>query len=291
VRIAAVLLLVALGSCGGASPPLLSTDDALAMPRPEADHRIRYGPDPLQFGDLWLPGSPGPHPVAVLLHGGCWLAEYDLGYMAAFAEALAARDVAVWSVEYRRVGDDGGGWPGTFTDVGAGIDHLRHLVADHPIDLGRVVLVGHSAGGHLALWASGRAVLEPNDPIRGDDPLPVRGVVSLAGIPDLGAYVSDEGCGAAIPALIGGHPGEIPERLRRTSPSAMAPLGVPQVLIAGGRDTIVPPVHAEVHAGIADAVGDRVELVVIDGAGHFELTTPCSIAWQHVVGAIEGLLG
>jgi acetyl esterase/lipase len=293
VRSIAVFLVLALGACGsdGArdDSPVMTTAQALALPRPGADHRVAYGPDPLQFGDLRLPEGAGPHPVAVVLHGGCWLAEYDLGYTAAFAEALAGRGLAVWSPEYRRIGDDGGGWPGTFTDVAAGIDHLRELAANHSLDLDRVVLVGHSAGGHLALWAAARHGLDPSDPIRGADPLPIRGVVSLAGIADLEAYVSEEGCGASIPDLIGGHPSVAPERLLRTSPVAMLPLGVPQIMVSGTRDTIVPPDNAADYARTAQAHGDRVEVVIVDGAGHFELTTPSSAAWRDVVVAIEAL--
>ena len=145
----------------------MSAGDVLALPRPEAQHRIAYGPGPQQFGELRLPDGAGPHPVVIVVHGGCWLAEYDLGYMSSLAAALTADGVATWSIEYRRVGDDGGGWPGTFDDVGAAADHLREIAAEHELDLERVVAVGHSAGGHLALWLAARHGLSVDGGLRG----------------------------------------------------------------------------------------------------------------------------
>ncbi len=291
----AMILLMTVISGGpvgdGGEPEVMTTAEAMAMPRPPADHRIAYGPDPLQFGELRLPDGPGPHPVAIVLHGGCWLAEYDLGYISGLANALADAGVATWSLEYRRVGDDGGGWPGTFLDVGRGADHLRSLAGEFGLDLGRVVTVGHSAGGHLALWLAARPRLAPDDELRGADPLPVDGVVALAAIADLAAYAAPDGCGAAVAPLLGGPPDKLAERVRRVSPIELVPLGVPQRLIVGARDPIVPPGHVRRYAEAAAASGDAVRVVVVPGAGHFEPTAPDREAFAEVREAVRSVLG
>ena len=162
----------------------------LAGPRTAADERIAYGPDALQFGELWLPRRQGRHPVIVLIHGGCWRADLPgLELMDYMAADLRDRGYAVWNLEYRRIGHPGGGYPGTFRDIAAGVDHLRTIAAPHSLDLRRVALAGHSAGGHLALWAAARDRLPAESPLRTARPLPIRGVVSLAGITDLDAYI------------------------------------------------------------------------------------------------------
>jgi acetyl esterase/lipase len=268
----------------------MTTAEALALPRPAADLRSAYGEDPNQFGELRLPEGPGPHPVAIVLHGGCWLAEYDLGYMASLSAALAEVGVATWSLEYRRVGDLGGGWPGTFADVGAGADHLRELASHHPLDLQRVIAVGHSAGGHLALWLAARHRLLATDPLRGESPLPLVGVLSLAGIPDLAAYSAPDGCGAAVRELLGGEPNRVHERLMRASPIELVPFGTPQVLLTGAADQVVAPVHAHRFAVAAGSRGDPVKAVEIANAGHFELVAPETSAWPAVISAVLELL-
>lgn len=282
-----LVLVAVLGAAGGCGRAVMTTAEAMARPRPPADVRLAYADHPSGFGELRLPPGEGPFPVVVLVHGGCWLAEYDLGYMAGLAAALAAEGYATWTIEYRRVGEEGGGWPGTFMDVAAAADHVRVLARSYPLDTGRVVAVGHSAGGHLALWLAARRVLAADDPLRRDDPLALAGVVSLAGIPDLAAYAAPEGCGAAVPGLLGGEPDAHPERLRRASPIALLPLGVPQVLIAGGRDTIVPPAHARAYA--AAGGDDPVRVVVVEAAGHFELVTPRGKPWRELRRALAEL--
>jgi acetyl esterase/lipase len=268
----------------------MTAADLTALPRPPADHRVAYGADALQFGELRLPEGPGPHPVAIVIHGGCWLAEYDLAYMSALAAALAEDGIATWSIEYRRVGDAGGGWPGTFADVAAAADHLRELAEEHHLDLERVVALGHSAGGHLALWLAGRHRLGGEDALCGAAPLPLVGVVALAGIPDLATYASPAGCGSAVAPLLGGEPSEVPDRLRRASPIELAPLGVPQVLIVGELDTIVPSEQAERYAAVAGPAGDQVVVREIPEAGHFELVVPEGEAWSTVRDAVRELL-
>ena len=288
------IALLAIGSAAplhGQEGKMLTTAEALALPQPAADHRLAYGPGPLQFGELRLPAGAGPFPVAVVLHGGCWLAAYDLGYVAGLAGELAKEGIATWSVEYRRVGDEGGGWPGTFLDVAAGADHLRALAERFPLDLGRVVAVGHSAGGHLALWLGGRHRLPAESALAAGEPLALRGVVGLAPIADLAAYASDEGCGAAIPDLLGGAPAAVPERLRLASPIELLPLGIPQRLLVGSSDPIVPPAHVRAYAEAARKAGDDVTLLELPAAGHFEAVVPGTSAWPAVRAAVRGLLG
>jgi len=253
---------------------VMSASDALELPRPEPDHRIAYGDDPLQFGELRIPEGEGPFPVAIVIHGGCWLAEYDLGYMSAFADALTATGVATWSIEYRRVGNEGGGWPGTFQDVADAADYLLEIALEHELDMDQVAAVGHSAGGHLALWLAGRKWLEGEDPLRGEGPLALNGVVALAGIPDLEAYAAPEGCGAAVSGLLGGEPDEVADRIQRASPIQLVPFGIDVAMVIGSRDPIVPASQARNFEEAARQMGDVVEVIEIGGAGHFELVDP-----------------
>jgi len=288
-KIAGVVLLLAAAACGdmaGDEPTVMTAADALALPRPAPDHRLAYGDDPLQFGELRLPEGEGPFPVAIVIHGGCWLAEYDLGYMSGLAEALTGDGVATWSIEYRRVGDEGGGWPGTFQDVADAADHLAVVAPEFNLDSDRVAAVGHSAGGHLALWLAGRKQLDADDPLRGESPLPLNGAVALAGIPDLAAFSAAEGCGSAVPPLLGGRPGDVADRLERASPIAMLPFGITQILVIGALDPIVPAIQARSFAEAAHRVGDEVEVIEVVDAGHFELVDPADPAFATVRSAV-----
>jgi acetyl esterase/lipase len=259
-----------------------SWDDVLALPAPSVGARIAYGSQPRQFGDLRVPAGHGPFPVAILLHGGCWQAEYDLEYFAHLADVLARDGIATWNVEYRGLGDDGGGWPGTFADVAAGAAHLRTLARTHPLDLQRVVLVGHSAGGQLALHLAAA---------RNVSTLELRGVVALAGIVDLREYAAGTGsCNQSVVPLLGGAPSEVPGRYAATSPIERLPIGVPMRLLIGTRDTIVPPASNERFAARARERGDDVALEVIEGAGHFDMVMPHGVAAERVRAAIGGLL-
>jgi len=272
-----LFLVSVLLACGGPvveENALMSASDVVDLPQPEPDHRLSYGEDPLQFGELRLPEGEGPFPVVIVIHGGCWLAEYDLGYMSAFADALTSAGVATWSIEYRRVGDEGGGWPGTFQDVADAADFLLEIALKHNLDLDQTAVVGHSAGGHLALWLAGRKWLDADDPLRGEGPLALNGVVALAGIPDLAAYAAPDGCGSAVSGLLGGEPGEVVDRVQRASPIAMVPLGVTQALVIGEHDPIVPKTQADSFVDAARQMGDSVAVTTILGAGHFELVDP-----------------
>ncbi len=159
---------------------------------------------------------------------------------------------------------------------------LSEIATEYGLDLDRVAAVGHSAGGHLALWLAGRKWLDGEDPLRGDAPLAVNGVVALAGITDLAAYATDEGCGAAVAPLLGGDPVEVADRLQRVSPIALVPLGITQILVIGELDPIVPRTQAASFAEAALQMGDSVEVVEIAGAGHFELVDPTQPAFGRV---------
>ena len=269
--------------------PLIDTDALLELPNPPADARIPYGEDSLQFGDLRLPETDGPHPVVVVIHGGCWRSQYDIDHIGSFSDALTRTGVATWTIEYRRVGNPGGGWPGTFQDVGSGLDYLRVLAGDYPLDLARVVVVGHSAGGHLALWLAARAKLA-NGPLSGKNPLPVRGVVSLAGVDDLRRALTDGVCGDMAARLVGGAPEEFPERYAQTSPIELLPFGVSLHLINGARDPIVPEAFGQSFRSAAERAGDSVQRTVVPDAGHFELIVPTTPAFETVKNAVWGLL-
>lgn len=253
--------------------------------RPQPDHSLAYGDAPQQFGELWLPKSTpgaGPHPVVLMIHGGCWQASLPGPELLAFqADALRAAGVAVWSISYRRVGHAGGGYPGTFEDIAQGADRLRTLAQRYPLDLSRVVATGHSAGGHLALWAAARPKLPADSPLRAGTPLPIAAVVAVAGIPDL-AYASRTSlCGKSVDQLLNGPP--TADSLRDTSPITLLPLHVRQTLIHGAQDRIVPAAASADYREKAAALGDAVELVMRDDAGHFELIAPWTPAGREVV--------
>jgi acetyl esterase/lipase len=275
-----------------AGASVLGVDDILGLSHPEPDARISYGDGPLQFGELRLPKGSGPHPVAIVIHGGCWRARYDIAHTRSFSDALRREGMAVWSLEYRRVGDEGGGWPGTFLDVAAGADHLRKLASSHSLDLARVAAVGHSAGGHLALWLAARRGLEGGSEIRGSaEPLPLAGVTSLAGVTDLERAVREKVCDTMAAELIGGRPQEAAARYSEASPIERLPLGVPQRLVTGSLDAVVPPAFGDDYVLRARREGDDATHAIVEGAGHFEGIAPATGAFRVVLEATRRLLG
>jgi acetyl esterase/lipase len=265
----------------------LSVDDYLSLPRTPADHRIPYGEDPAQFGDLYLPAGEGPHPLAVVIHGGCWSAQYDLHPLGSMCDVLRGQGLAVWNLEYRRLGN-GGGWPTTFLDVGAGVDFLRTLADRFALDLERFVAVGHSAGGHLALWLAGRHRLPAKSLLYVADPLPAMGVVGLAAIPDLAAGLHWNLCGTACADLVGGLPVEEPNRYQQASPVELLPLGIPQWHLVGSRDELVPSAYLEAHVAVAKQ-HDPVRLEILSRSAHFEVVFPGADVWPSVQNAILSL--
>jgi acetyl esterase/lipase len=240
----------------------------------------RYGPHRSQRADLHLPRGAGPHPVMVLLHGGSWQKRYGKIVMRGLAGDLVRRGWAVWNVEYRRVGE-GGGWPATFADVAAAIDQLPHLAA--PLDLEDVSVLGHSAGGHLALWAASRERLPDASPGAAPAIVPRR-AIAQAGVCDLaGAYRRWRG--GAVRELMGGSPEDLPERYALADPLALAPLEMPVLLVHGVLDETVSIELSRSYARDAGAAGGAVELVEIEGeAGrHRAHIDPRGQAWAAVV--------
>ena len=269
---------------------LLTAGDLANFETPKADARIHYGDNLLQFGDLRVPPGTGPHPVAVFIHGGCWLAEYDITHSSKLTAALASNGIATWSLEYRRVGDEGGGWPGTFRDIGHGADHLRSIAREYNLDLDRVIAMGHSAGGHLALWLAARSHLPAEAPVGSTDPLDVRGVLALAPAPDLAFLHEKRVCGHVIDQLMGGSPSQFPDRYRWGDPMQIAPDGVRQVLIVGKLDVDWAPSGLRYFRS-ATARGDDIKLIDATESGHFEVIDPDSSTWPVVLEAAKELLG
>jgi acetyl esterase/lipase len=257
-------------------------------------HRIpssihAYGPHPSQVGELFVPPGAGARPVAVVLHGGFWRDRYDRRLMDALCHDLAGRGVAAWNVEYRRLARfrHVGGWPETLDDVAAAVDHLVVLAEDGAaLDLGRVASIGHSAGGHLALWAACRPGLPEWAP-GGRPTVTVTQAVGQAPVADL-AKAAELGLSRGVAArFLGGSPARRPERYALASPRARLPLGVPALLVHGGRDDTVPAAMSRDFAEAASAAGDRCELALFPLDGHFECIDPSTSAWRWVVDWLE----
>jgi len=271
--------------------------DLLDRKPPIADHHLPYGPGKYQFGDLWLPSQPGKAPLLVFLHGGWWKSEYDLSYGGHLCLALRNAGVAVWSIEYSRVGSTGGGWPATFTDVAAGYDFIAGLARRFPLDLGRVVAAGHSAGGHLAFWLAGRQHVLAGSPLHDPQPrIPLKAVAGLAGAVDLQLTIDLAGHFTfahdklEVYRLMGGTPSEQPVRYLAGDPGHLLPLNVPQLLLQGTADDQIPSDLPRQWAEKARRQGDQVTVTMIPGADHFDIVDPESAAWPTVQAALIRLL-
>jgi acetyl esterase/lipase len=258
---------------------------------PPPGHRVPYGPAPEQFGDLRVPAGDGPHPVVVVIHGGWWRALHDLTYAGHLAAALTAGGAATWNIEYRRVGQPGAGYPGTLDDVSAAMLALRGLAAEHRLDLRRVVVTGHSAGGHLAAWLAAKPAHRELD-IFGE-PLPIAGCVPVAGALDLDRTselrVGRDG-EVFVDNFLAGSYLEQPERYALASPARLLPTGVPLIAVHGTDDGSVPLELSERYIARARAAGDPARLVVLPGVDHYEPFDPNAPAGAVVREAIAELL-
>jgi acetyl esterase/lipase len=274
----------------GAVPqkPIMVWGDLLNRPQPTPDETLSYGKDALQLVDIWVPKGEGPFPAVIMIHGGCWqtaVAERDI--MNWIADDLRSHGVGVWNVEYRGV-DRGGGYPGTFEDVGAAADMFAREGAKHrfKMDAPRIA-IGHSAGGHLALWLARRPGLAADDALRGRDPIKIDVAISQGGLPDLRAGAASIGhaCGADAPRDMAR--GEY----ARTSPPEM-PLGTSrEVQFHNDRDTIAPPDYARAYAAAMAKRGQTVEVVTTGDEGHVELIAPDGVSWTKQRAAILTAFG
>jgi acetyl esterase/lipase len=262
------------------------SEQILTEPAPPPSRAIRYGPEPTNFGHLRLPSETAGAGAAlvVLFHGGFWRKRYDLQHLGHLAAALTAEGVATWSIEYRRVGD-GGGWPITCQDAAHGVAFVEQLAAAYGLDLSRVVLIGHSAGGHLALWV---AAAERALGIRAWDPAlwRPRALIGLAPVADLRLAMSLGLGSGAVDEFLGSENADA--EVAFASPAELVPLGLPQVLVHGERDQNVPLEVTRAYAERARAAGDSVDVVSVAECGHFELIDPRSAAWPVVRDAVLG---
>lgn len=254
------------------------SDEILTLPPPPADARIAYGSDPSQFGEVRLPKTNGPFPIVMNIHGGFWRAKYDLAHAGHLCAALTARGLATWNIEYRRVGDPGGGWPGTFEDIRSAYRFLPQLAKRCNADSTKALVMGHSAGGQLALCL---AAHEPS----------VKNVISLAGVVDLqqafALHLSDN----AVVAFLGGTPKEVPEHYHEADPMQLSiSHSTTQWLIHGAADDVVPSYFSRTYAEQKKNKTEDVHYLEISTAGHFELIDPHSTAWPKVESTVLHLL-
>lgn len=288
------LLFATAVACAGtvhAAPMKLSDYMALSGPAPSAT--FHYGSAPSQYAELFLPEGKGPFPVAILVHGGCWTREFGgIVQLRNMAGALARRGIASWNVEYRRVDEAGGGYPGTYQDMNAALDLLAHEAKHHPLDLQRLAAVGHSAGGQLVQWLAARPRIPASSPLYHPDALPVRQVVSLGGLADLRreAALIQTSCERSTEQLAGTPSKARPDVFSDTNAGDLMPNGSRTILVTGELDTISPPRVAHDFAARAKAAGDAAEVVILPGASHYDEVAATSPSWPLVLQAIESAL-
>jgi acetyl esterase/lipase len=291
-----LLLALVLLSAARAQSPL----ELLKLPVPPADFRLSYSSNALNFGELRLPKNNGPHAVIILLHGGCWKSELkgrdpratSLDLLNPIAADLAASGFACWNVEYRRVGNEGGGWPGTFHDVADSIDFLRTIAPKHFLDLSRIAIIGHSAGGQLALWAGARPKIPRSNPLFRKNPLQVKAVFNVDGPIDLKAAApfSESFCGfPAIPDFMGGPPDKFPERYASCSILPLLPLAIRQEIVVGSLLDGTSAQFLEYRELVA-AKGEEVGILNLKEAGHFGFLFPNTDHWKILKQRVEAVI-
>jgi acetyl esterase/lipase len=286
---------IAAGTTAGAPVPVvpMKLADYMALSGPAPSATFAYGSAPSQYAELFLPPGKGPFPVVVLVHGGCWTKEFGgIGQLRNIAGALAARGIASWNVEYRRVDEAGGGYPGTYQDMNAALDTLAAQAGRYPLDLERLVAVGHSAGGQLVQWMAGRARIPATSPLHPGGTLQVRRVVSLGGLADLRqeAALIASSCERTTAQLAGSPSAARPDVFSDTNAAELMPNGSRTILVTGELDKVSPPRVAHAYAQRARAAGDAAETVILPGASHYDEVAASSASWPLVLQAIESSL-
>lgn len=267
--------------------PLLTPQDYVNFPEVPPNFTYFYGDNPAQFGELYIPDSDTPHPVIILIHGGCYQAKYTLKPLGNICKALVAEGFAVWNIEYRSSGN-GGDFPTLFLDVAQSVDYLRQIADTHNLNLNRVIAVGHSAGGHLGLWLAGRYKIPASSDLYIANPLPIVGVVALAGVVDEVYAIENGICEGGLSAIMGGEPDTVPDHYQVADPRALLPIGIPQTHIIGELDsTMIDNVKSYIKA--AKEAGDTVDLIIAPDSGHFEIVDVSSNAWLTVRNAIVAM--
>ncbi len=264
----------------------------LTRPPPPFDEQIRYGSEPRQFADLRFPKGNGPFPLLFVVHGGFWQSAYDLGHTGHLCAALTSKGTITCNLEYRRLGDPGGGYPGTFQDITHATDHILQTTTSDPrFNHAHSAILGHSAGGHLALWQASRHRIPKTSPLYSVPKQPLTSAVSLAGVCDLRAAWKQQLGHGIVTRLMGGQPSDHPDRYNAGSPFDLLPTGTRQVLVHGTADDIVPVSQSEQFVEKAEKLGDHATLLKLDRVGHFELIDPESEAWPTVAETVLSLLG
>lgn len=256
---------------------MTSSEDILNLPPPKADVRVAYGSDENQLVDLRLPNEKGPHALAIAIHGGYWRAKYDLVYMGHLCAALTAKGIATANIEYRRVGNSGGGWPGTFADIRAAYQFLAQNAAKYDFDVRRIVAIGHSAGGELGLCLAAHET-------------GVKATISLAGVVDLQRAYQLHLSNDAVVEFLGGTPKEVADHYREADPMKLA-IAAPQWLVHGAADDVVPPDFSIDYVSAKHKMKENARLVQIAGAGHFEVVDPRSAAGKDVERVVTEAVG
>ena len=243
----------------------------LELAPPKADARLAWSHGVSQFGDLRVPRGKGPFPTIIYIHGGYWRTTYDLTHAGHICAALTKAGCATWNLEYRRIGEPGGGWPGTMEDVLKGAQYLSKLAGKYNLDLENVATAGHSAGGQLALWLAAQTAAPP-----------LRGVTSLAGVCDLRRAWELKLSDTIVEKWLGGTPRQVPKRYDTASPIELLPMKTPQRLLHGTADGVVP---FEMSGRYARA-SKNAKLIKLEGAGHFELIDPRAKEWPTVLKSV-----
>jgi acetyl esterase/lipase len=296
LQLAAVPLLLSGCLYGQSTNPL----ELLKQPTPPANERITYGKDSLQFGEIRVPAGAGPFPIAILVHGGCWSAKLEnlpeavtsFELLRPLASALAEAAIASWNIEYRRLGNEGGGWPGTYLDLSGATDLLRDIAPRYHLDLDRAIVIGHSSGGQLAMWLVARAKLPKSSLLHTDSPLSLKGVINIDGPPDLETFraIEQPMCGGpVVTKFIGGTPAEFPNRYREGSVTGLLPTGVRQELFIRAKPAQLSGL-LEQYVGVAEKVGDPIQMLTLMGNSHFDGINPKAPDWETVMASVRSLL-